>query len=57
MLDTNINKLKNDPVVQDAYDRAWREEAIRRGYIGTSAIPFSIEEFIQKTYPDKLQYK
>ena len=57
MLETNMNKLRNDPVVQDAYDRAWREEARRRGYIGTSARPFDIEEFIQRAYPEKLIYK
>lgn len=57
MYDTNITKLKNDPKVQEEYTKAWRDEARKRGYIGTSARPFSIEEFIQKTYPEKLQYK
>ena len=57
MLETNMNKLRNDPVVQDAYDRAWREEARRRGYIGTSARPFNLDEFIKSNYSDKLQYK
>lgn len=57
MLETNMNKLRNDPVVQDAYDRAWREEARRRGYIGTSARPFNLDEFIKINYSDKLQYK
>ena len=57
MLETNMNKLRNDPVVQDAYDRAWREEARRRGYVGTSARPFNLDEFIKSNYSDKLQYK
>ena len=57
MLETNMNKLRNDPVVQDAYDRAWREEARRRGYIGTSARPFNLDQFIESNYSDKLQYK
>ena len=57
MLETNMNKLRNDPVVQDAYDRAWREEARRRGYIGTSARPFNLDEFIKSNYPEKLIYK
>lgn len=57
MFDTNMNKLINDPKVQTEYDKAWREEARRRGYIGTSARPFDIEEFIQRTYPEKLIYK
>ena len=57
MLETNMNKLRNDPVVQDAYDRAWREEARKRGYIGTSARPFNLDEFIKSNYSDKLQYK
>ena len=58
MFDTNMAKLlTNDPKVQEEYTKAWREEARKRGYIGTSVRPFSIEEFIQKTYPEKLQYK
>lgn len=57
MLETNMNKLRNDPIVQDAYDRAWREEARRRGYIGTSARPFNLDQFIKSNYSDKLQYK
>ena len=57
MFDTNMNKLINDPKIQTEYDKAWREEARRRGYIGTSARPFDIEEFIQRTYPEKLIYK
>lgn len=57
MLETTMNKLRNDPVVQDAYDRAWREESRRRGYIGTSARPFNLDEFIKSNYSDKLQYK
>ena len=57
MFDTNMAKLTNDPKVQEEYTKAWRDEARKRGYIGTSARPFSIEEFIQKTYPEKLQYK
>lgn len=54
---TNMNKLRKDPAVQAAYDKAWREEARRKGYIGTGARPFDIEEFIQRTYPEKLIYK
>lgn len=57
MFDTNMNKLINDPKIQTEYDKAWREEARRRGYVGTSARPFDIEEFIQKVYPEKLIYK
>ena len=57
MFDTNMNKLVNDPKIQTEYDKAWREEARRRGYVGTSARPFDIEEFIQKVYPEKLIYK
>ncbi len=57
MLETNMNKLRNDPVVQAAYYRAWREEARKRGYIGTSARPFNLDEFIESNYSDKLQYK
>lgn len=57
MFDTNMNKLINDPKIQAAYDKAWKEEARRRGYIGTSVRPFDIEEFIQRTYPEKFIYK
>lgn len=57
MFETNMNKLRKDPAVQEAYDKAWKEEARKRGYVGTSAKPFSLDDFIKNNYSDKLQYK
>lgn len=66
MFETNMTKLRKDPKVQAAYDKAWEEEARRRGWkeeaikrakIGNNAKPLDLDKFIERNYSDKLQYK